>query len=91
MENLANKMRPKKLSDILGQEHLIGEGKILTNLVKNHHLCSMIFYGKPGTGKTSIANALVNEIKMNTNLNNKEISEYLKIGKNRIRNILKKD
>ena len=43
MENLANKMRPKKLSDILGQEHLIGEGKILTNLVKNNHLCSMIF------------------------------------------------
>ena len=58
MEILANKMRPNSLKEIIGQEHLVGEGKILTNLVKQKHLCSMILYGHPGTGKTSLANAI---------------------------------
>ena len=76
MEILADKLRPKKLDDIIGQSHLIGEGKILTNLVKNKKLFSMIFYGKPGIGKTSIANALVNELELhykflNATINNK--------------------
>lgn len=64
MELLANNIRPIKLSDVYGQNHLIGEGKILTNLVKNKKLFSMIFYGNPGCGKTSIASALVNELNM---------------------------
>ena len=64
MELLANDIRPIKLIDVYGQNHLIGEGKILTNLVKNKKLFSMIFYGNPGCGKTSIANALVNELNM---------------------------
>ena len=64
MELLANNIRPIKLNDIYGQNHLIGEDKILTNLVKNKKLFSMIFYGNPGCGKTSIANALVNELSM---------------------------
>ena len=59
---LAIKMRPEKLSDIIGQEHLIGENKILSNLVKNKKLFSMILYGKPGIGKTSIALAIINEL-----------------------------
>ena len=76
MEILADKLRPKKLDDIIGQSHLIGEGKILTNLVKNKKLFSVIFYGKPGIGKTSIANALVNELNLhykflNATINNK--------------------
>ena len=76
MEILADKLRPKKLDDIIGQSHLIGDGKILTNLVKNKKLFSMIFYGKPGIGKTSIANALVNELNLhykflNATINNK--------------------
>ena len=76
MEILADKLRPKKLDDIIGQSHLIGESKILTNLVKNKKLFSMIFYGKPGIGKTSIANALVNELNLhykflNATINNK--------------------
>ena len=64
MELLANKLRPLKLNDVYGQGHLIGEGKILTNLVNNKKLFSMIFYGSPGCGKTSIATALVNELNL---------------------------
>ena len=62
MELLANKLRPTKLSDVYGQDHLIGKGKILTNLINNKVLFSIILYGPPGTGKTSIANAIVNEL-----------------------------
>jgi len=77
MEILANKLRPEKLEDILGQEHLVGPNKVITNLVKNNHLCSMILYGRPGIGKTSIANAIVKELKiphrfLNATINKKE-------------------
>lgn len=76
MEILADKLRPKKLSEVIGQSHLIGEGKILSNLVYNKKLFSMILYGKPGIGKTSIANAIVEEMQlkykfMNATINNK--------------------
>ncbi len=59
---LALKLAPKDLNAVIGQTHLIGKGKILTNLVKNKELFSMILYGKPGIGKTSIANAIVNDL-----------------------------
>ena len=77
MEPLALILRPKKLNDIVGQQHLIGENKILSNLVKNKHIFSMILYGKPGIGKTSIATAIVNELDskyifLNAVINNKK-------------------
>lgn len=62
MELLADKLRPNKLDDVIGQKHLVGEGKVLYNLVKNKKIFSMILYGNPGIGKTSIAYAIVNEI-----------------------------
>ena len=70
METLANKLRPNKLSDIVGQSHLVGKNKILNNLVKNNKIFNMIFYGKSGIGKTTIALALMNELNSNyRNLN----------------------
>ena len=60
METLANKYRPKSLDEVVGHNHLIGENKILSNMVKNQKIFSMILYGKPGIGKTSIAYAIVN-------------------------------
>ena len=75
MELLANKLRPNKLIDIYGQNHLIGDNKVLTNLVKNKVLFSMIFYGSPGTGKTSLANALINELNMKARFLNAVINK----------------
>lgn len=81
-EPLANILRPKKLEDIIGQEHLVGENKILTNLVKNKKLFSMILYGPPGIGKTSIANAITEELNvkhrfLNAVVNNKKDFEIV--------------
>lgn len=59
---LAQKMAPTSLKEVIGQTHLIGKNKILSNLVKNKKLFSMILYGKPGIGKTSISQALVNDL-----------------------------
>lgn len=59
---LAIKLQPKSLKDIYGQKHLIGKNKILTNLIKNKKIFSMILYGDPGIGKTSIAMAIVNDL-----------------------------
>ena len=59
---LALKLAPVGMDDIVGQRHLIGKDKILTNLVKNKKLFSMILYGKPGIGKTSIAYAMVHDL-----------------------------
>ena len=59
---LALKLAPISLKEVIGQEHLIGKDKILTNLIKNKKLFSMILYGKPGIGKTSIAMAMINDL-----------------------------
>ena len=76
MELLANMLRPKKLSEVIGQTHLIGKDKIITNMIQNKKLFSMILYGRPGIGKTSIANAIVGELDikyrfLNATVNNK--------------------
>ena len=59
---LALKLAPKSISEVIGQKHLLGDGMIISNLLKNKKLFSMILYGKPGIGKTSIANALISDL-----------------------------
>ncbi len=81
-EPLAILLRPKKIKDIVGQDHLVGENKILTNLVENKRLFSMILYGKPGIGKTSIANALIEELELphrflNATIHNKQDFDHV--------------
>ncbi len=76
-EPLANKLKPNCINDIIGQSHLVGKDKVLYNLVKNKKLFSMILYGKPGIGKTSIAYSIANEIGgniryLNATVNNKK-------------------
>lgn len=76
-EPLAVKLRPKNINEIIGQKHLLGENKILRNLIDNECLVSMILYGKPGIGKTSIAEAIVNTLNLkyrmlNAVINNKK-------------------
>lgn len=60
---LAYRMRPRKISEVVGQQHLVGEGKIIWRMVKAKMLSSMILYGPPGTGKTSIASAIAGSTK----------------------------
>lgn len=55
---LAHRMRPTTIEEVIGQQHLVGEGKLLRRMVQAKHLQSMILYGPPGTGKTSIARAI---------------------------------
>ncbi len=58
---LADRIRPKTLDDVVGQEHLIGEGKLLREIVENNEVPNMIFYGPSGVGKTTIANIIASK------------------------------
>ena len=55
---LATRMRPQTLSEFSGQQHLLGEGKILRQLIEEDKASSMIFWGPPGVGKTTLAKVM---------------------------------
>ncbi len=57
---LAVRLRPKTLEEVVGQEHIIGKGKLLYRAIKADKLSSLIFYGPPGTGKTTLARVIAN-------------------------------
>lgn len=58
MKPLAERMRPKSLEEVVGQEHILGNGKVLNNMIKNKAIMNMVFYGPPGVGKTTVANII---------------------------------
>jgi putative ATPase len=61
---LAERMRPTKLDDLVGQEHLTGKGSILRTAIESGNIPSMIFWGPPGVGKTTIANIIAHTLKV---------------------------
>lgn len=61
--NLAYRMRPRTLSDFLGQHHLVSEGKIIRKMIESDQLFSMVFWGPPGSGKTTLAQIISEETK----------------------------
>ncbi len=60
---LAERMRPQKISDVVGQDAIIGDGKILTEIIRKGEPVNLIFWGPPGTGKTTLARILAHDFK----------------------------
>ncbi|MDR2490755.1 MAG: AAA family ATPase, partial [Spirochaetaceae bacterium] len=60
---LADRMRPQALDDVIGQDHIVGKGRLLRRAIQADRLSSVIFYGPPGTGKTSLARVIANTTK----------------------------
>ena len=52
---LADKIRPQTLDDVVGQKHILGEGKVLRRIIESGHIPNLIFYGPSGVGKTTVA------------------------------------
>ena len=84
MKPLADLIRPRQLNEVFGQQHILGENKILDRIVKSGRISNMIFYGPPGVGKTTVANIIAEKAgkrfyKLNaTNASLKDIQEITK-------------
>lgn len=89
-EPLAFRMRPRNLNEYIGQEHIIGKGRLLRRAIQADQLSSLIFYGPPGTGKTTLAKVIANTTKSHFSTINavlsgvKELREEIEAAKNRL-------
>lgn len=85
---LAERLKPRKIEEFVGQEHILGPGKLLFRAIKADRITSLILYGPPGTGKTSLAKIIANTTKSNFKQLNavtcgvKEIREVVEEAKN---------
>ena len=64
-EPLAARMRPRNLDEYIGQDHIVGKGRLLRRAIAADQLSSVIFYGPPGSGKTTLARVIANHTKSN--------------------------
>ena len=60
-EPLAARMRPRNLDEYIGQDHIVGKGRLLRRAIAADQLSSVIFYGPPGSGKTTLARVIANQ------------------------------
>src|SRR3989339_1180885 len=81
---LADRMRPRNFSEFVGQNDIVGEGKLLRKLVENDELASIMFWGPPGVGKTTLAQIIANQTKSHF-----VVLSAVESGKDELRKIVK--
>ena len=85
---LASRLRPRTLDEVVGQQHIVGKGKLLYRAIKADKLGSIIFYGPPGTGKTTLSKVIANTtsaefLQINaTSAGKKDLEEVIEKAKN---------